>query len=87
MQGPRTPATACAVIAGIEAAQMIRNGQVLGITRKNLHGQAWVFGATLTRLPFCSKPSDIPPPRLGNTFQFWQSERLWKTTKLINPES
>jgi len=24
---------------------IIRKGQVLGITRKNLHGQAWVFGA------------------------------------------
>ena len=43
MQGP----TACAVIAGIEAAQMIRRGQVLGVTRKNLHGQAWMFGALL----------------------------------------
>jgi hypothetical protein len=32
---------------GIEAAQMIRKGQVLGITRKNLHGQAWVFAALL----------------------------------------
>jgi len=31
-------------IAGIEAVQMIRKGQVLGITKKNLHGQAWVFG-------------------------------------------
>jgi hypothetical protein len=28
-------------------AQMIRKGQVLGITRQNLHGQAWVFGALL----------------------------------------
>src|SRR5690349_4830476 len=28
-------------------AQMIRNGQVLAITRRNLHGQAWVFGALL----------------------------------------
>jgi hypothetical protein len=26
---------------------MIRKGQVLGITRKNLHGQAWVLGALL----------------------------------------
>jgi transposase, IS6 family len=47
MQGPRTTATAWAVIQGIEAAQMIRKGQVLGITRQNLHGQAWVFGALL----------------------------------------
>lgn len=47
MQGPRTGATAWAVIQGIEAAQMIRKGQVLGITRHNLHGQAWVFGALL----------------------------------------
>ena len=45
MQGPRTKETACAVIQGIEAAQMIRKG--LGITRHNLHGQAWVFGAPL----------------------------------------
>ena len=44
MQGPRTTATACALIAGIEAVQMIRKGQVLGITKKNLHGQAWIFG-------------------------------------------
>jgi transposase, IS6 family len=47
MQGPRTTATAWAVIQGIEAAQMIRKGQVLGITRQNLWGQAWVFGALL----------------------------------------
>src|SRR5215469_16072574 len=47
MQGPRTKATAWAVIQGIEAAQMIRKGQVLGITRQNLHGQAWVFASLL----------------------------------------
>src|ERR1051325_4190870 len=47
MQGPRTAATAWAVIQGIEAAQMIRKGQVLGITRPNLQGQAWVFRALL----------------------------------------
>jgi len=47
MHGPRTLATACAVIAGIEAVQMIRKGQVPGITKKNLHGQAWVFGSLL----------------------------------------
>ena len=41
MQGPRREPGAWAVIEGIEAAQMIRKGQVLGITR-NLHGQAWV---------------------------------------------
>jgi transposase-like protein len=45
MQGPRTSTTAWAVIQGIEAAQIIRKGQVLGITRQNLHGQAWVFDA------------------------------------------
>ena len=38
MQGPRTRVTAWAVIRGIEATQMIRKGQVLGITRHNLHG-------------------------------------------------
>ena len=47
MQGPRTTATAWRVIQGIEAAQMIRKGQILGITRQNLFGQAWVFGALL----------------------------------------
>ena len=47
MQGPRTEATAWAVIRGIEAGQMIRKGQVLGITRRNQHGQVWVFGALL----------------------------------------
>jgi hypothetical protein len=47
MQGLRTSATACVVIAGIEAVQMIRKGQVLGITKTNLYGQAWVFGALL----------------------------------------
>jgi hypothetical protein len=46
MQGPRTT-TACAVIAGIEAVQMIRKGQALVITKTNLHRQAWVFGALL----------------------------------------
>jgi transposase-like protein len=47
MQGPRRETTAWAVIQGIEAVHMIRKGQVLGITRQNLHGQAWVFGALL----------------------------------------
>jgi transposase-like protein len=47
MQGPRTKATAWAVIQGIEAVQMIRKGQVLGITGQNQHGQAWVFCALL----------------------------------------
>ena len=47
MQGPRTAATAWAVIQGIESAQMIRKGQVLGITRQNLHEQFWVFDALL----------------------------------------
>jgi transposase-like protein len=47
MQGPRTQPTAWAVIQGIEAVQMIRKGQVLGITRQNLHGQAWVFAVLL----------------------------------------
>ncbi len=47
MQGPRTAATAWLIIQGIEAVHMIGKGQVLGITRQNLHGQAWVFGALL----------------------------------------
>jgi transposase, IS6 family len=47
MQWPRTSATAAAVIEGIEAAQIIRKGQVLGISRHNHHGQAWVFGHLL----------------------------------------
>jgi len=47
MHGPRTRDTAWAVVQGIEAVQMIRKGQVLGITRHNLHGQAWVFAALL----------------------------------------
>src|SRR5512132_2202649 len=47
MQGPRTEATAWRAIQGIEAAQMIRKGQVLGITRGNLYGQAWAFAAML----------------------------------------
>ena len=47
MQGLRNSATAYVVIAGIEAVQMIRKGQVLGITKTNLYGQAWVFGALL----------------------------------------
>jgi transposase-like protein len=47
MQGPWTESTAWAVIQGIEAVQMIRKRQVLGITRRNLHGQAWVFALLL----------------------------------------
>jgi transposase, IS6 family len=47
MQGPRTEATAWRTIQGIEAAQMIRKGQILGITRCNLAGQAWAFAALL----------------------------------------
>ena len=44
---PRTTPTARTVIQSIEAVHMIRKGRVLGITRQNLHGQAWVFGALL----------------------------------------
>jgi IS6 family transposase len=47
MQGPRTTATAWAAIQGIEAAYMIKKGQVLGVTRWNLHAQAWLFGSLL----------------------------------------
>ena len=47
MQGSRTAATAWAAIQGIEAAYMIRKGQGLGITRHNLHGQAWLFASLL----------------------------------------
>jgi transposase, IS6 family len=47
MQWPRSKATTVAIVQGIEAAQMIRKGQVLGIARHNLFGQAWVFGALL----------------------------------------
>jgi transposase, IS6 family len=47
MQGPRSLRTARTLIQGIEAAHMIRKGQVLGITRNNLAGQSWVFGALL----------------------------------------
>jgi hypothetical protein len=47
MQGPRTPTTAWAVIQGIEATYMIRKEQGLGITRRNQHWQAWLFGALL----------------------------------------
>jgi len=47
MHGPRSIPTARRVIQGIEAVHMIRKGQVLGITRDNLSGQAWVFGSLL----------------------------------------
>ena len=47
MQGARTMATARTVIQGIEAAQMIRKGQVLGIPQHNRRGQAGIFGALL----------------------------------------
>jgi transposase-like protein len=47
MQGPRSAPTARRLLQGIEAVHMIRKGQVLGITRNNLLGQAWVFGALL----------------------------------------
>ena len=47
MQGPRTLRTARRVVKGIEAVQMIRKGQVLGITRTNLAAQAMVFGFLL----------------------------------------
>jgi hypothetical protein len=35
------------LIAGVEVVQMIRKGQVLGITKDNPYGQAWAFGALL----------------------------------------
>ena len=47
MQGPRSAPTARRVIQAIEAVHMIRKGQVLGITRHNLAGQAWVFATLL----------------------------------------
>jgi hypothetical protein len=47
MQGARTLATERRVIEGIEATQMIRKGQVLGIPQHNRREQVWVFGALL----------------------------------------
>ena len=47
MQGPRSTPTARRLVQAIEAVHMIRKGQVLGITRRNLAGQAWVFAALL----------------------------------------
>ena len=47
MQGPRTLRTARRVVKGIEAVHMIRKGQVLGITRRNLEAHAMVFGFLL----------------------------------------
>src|SRR6516162_8779082 len=47
MQGLRSPGTARRLIQSDEAVHMIRKVQVLGITRKNLAGQAWVFRALL----------------------------------------
>ena len=54
MQGPRTTATAWAAIQGIEAANMIRKGQVLGINPLQLaqaslavRGLAWCREVTL----------------------------------------
>lgn len=47
------------LIAGIEAVQMIGQGQVLGITRNNLHGQGWVFGALLGRISQCAPKAQI----------------------------
>ena len=36
-----------AVIQEIEAASMIGKGRVLGISRHEMHGQAWLFGTLL----------------------------------------
>ena len=47
MQGPELQATASAIIQGIEAVQMTRKGQALGIARHNRNGQAWVFSSLL----------------------------------------
>ena len=47
MQGPRSAPTVRRLLQGIEAVHIIRKGQVLGITRDNLLGHAWVFGALL----------------------------------------
>ena len=47
MQGPRSPDTVRRLIQSIEAVHMIRKGQVLGIARENLAGQAWVFRTLL----------------------------------------
>jgi hypothetical protein len=59
MHGPRSLATACAVLAGIEAVQMIRKGQVLGITKKNLHGQAWVSAICSVSTSLNSSPPSL----------------------------
>jgi hypothetical protein len=37
------------VIQGIEATQMIRKGQVLGITRHNLHGPGFLVPCLASR--------------------------------------
>jgi len=47
MQGPPTAARTRALIQDIEAIQMIRKGQVLGISRASRYGQAWVFRSLL----------------------------------------
>ena len=70
MQGPRTAATAWAVIQGIEAAQMIRKGQVLGITPSNRHSQAWVFRSLLGewhKSVYCRLASEFGRPRADAT--------------------
>jgi transposase-like protein len=61
MQGPRTAATAWAVIQGIEATQMIRKGQELVITRRNLQAKLgfsapyWVSHSRRSRtFPSCA---------------------------------
>jgi hypothetical protein len=46
---------------GIEAAYMIRKGQGLGITRRNLYRQSWLFGALLgVRQSAKSTPAATP---------------------------
>jgi hypothetical protein len=54
MQGPRTKETAWAVIQGIEATQMIRQGQVLGLpsgTSKVRRGLSAINRACANPLP------------------------------------
>ena len=57
MQGPRTTETAWAVIQGIDAAQMMRKGQVLGSLGKTYMGtrgysprSSWASNPKISRL-------------------------------------
>jgi len=90
MQGPRTTPTAW-VIQGIEAAQMIRKGRVLGITRHNPQGQDWQATLDVTVVLFnpviTVSSSPLPATVVQVTFRLHVSDGRGIAAQTVSGEN